>query len=392
MSKTYSYDIIIAGAGASGLSLVWYLLKSEILRDKQILLLDLSLQPADDKTWCFWDDAILPQKDLIFHTWDTLQVRAFNDVFTENLSRYRYHCMRSLDYSRSILDMARTHNSITMLEAEIEGFDSAEECAIVHTNKGSFSAAWIFQSALKPKELDSQRVDISLNQHFMGLEIESKKPVFDPDKVVLMDFDTSQKHGVTFFYVLPFSKTNALVEFTLFSEEVLSKDEYAAGIKLYLKDRYGLGDEDYTVNRTEIGAIPMEDRRYPAWYINRVLNMGTVGGITKPSTGYTFTRIHRHCNSIVKDLEKENTPTVSNRSVYRFRIYDILLLYLLKTDPAVSKKIFHDLFKRNSFDRVLQFLEEDTHLGQELSIMASLPSVPFLKAILKMKHRIFTGA
>ncbi|CAN5136389.1 lycopene cyclase family protein [soil metagenome] len=392
MSKTSSFDIIIAGAGASGLSLVWYLLQSEILRDKQILLLDLSLEPADDKTWCFWEDAILPQKDLIFHTWETLQVRAFDDVITETLSQYRYHCMRSLDYSRSILDMARSHNSITMLEAEIEGFDSDEEYAIVHTKKGSFSADWIFQSALKPKGFYSQRVDISLKQHFMGLEIETKKPVFDPDKVVLMDFDTSQKQGITFFYILPFSKTNALVEFTLFSEKVLSKDEYAAGITLYLQNRYGLGVENYTVNRTEIGAIPMEDRRYPAWYTTRVLNIGTAGGLTKPSTGYTFTRIHRHCKSIVKDLEKGITPSVTNRSEYRFRVYDIMFLYLLKTDPSVSKKIFHNLFKRNSFDRVLQFLEEDTHPGQELSIMASLPSVPFLKAIYKMKHRIFTGA
>jgi len=38
-----SYDIIIAGAGASGLSLIWYILQSETLRDKKILLLDLSL-------------------------------------------------------------------------------------------------------------------------------------------------------------------------------------------------------------------------------------------------------------------------------------------------------------------------------------------------------------
>jgi len=372
--------------------MLWYLLKSETLSNKKILLLDISLKPADDKTWCFWEDVTLPQKDLIFHSWDTLLVRAFNNTYSETLSRYRYNCMRSLDYSRSILDMARNHTNVDLLEAEIHGFDSADETGIVQTNKGCFSADWIFQSVLKPTEINGKKANIKLKQHFMGLEIESNKPVFDPDKVVLMDFDIPQNNGVSFFYVLPFSKSKALVEYTLFTANILTKKEYLAGIEKYLKNRYDLADENYTTIRSEIGVIPMEDRRYPAWYTNRILNIGTVGGLTKPSTGYTFTRIHRHCKSIVKDLEQGNEPSVSNRSDYRFRVYDIMLLYLLDTDPGMSKKIFHDLFKRNSFDSILQFLEEDTHLGQELSIMASVPYMPFLKAFYMMKQRIFTGA
>jgi lycopene beta-cyclase len=69
-----------------------------------------------------------------------------------------------------------------------------------------------------------------------------------------------------------------------------------------------------------------------------------------------------------------------------------MLLWLLESEPEVCKKIFHDLFDRNSFDRILQFLEEDTHLLQEISIFSSLPYIPFFKAIYKMKHRILTGA
>ena len=387
-----SYDIIIAGAGASGLSLIWYILQSETLRDKKILLLDLSLKPTDEKTWCFWEDSHLPEKDLIHHSWSTLQVRAFDNIFSEKLSRYRYLCMRSLDYSTHILKMAREHATITCLEASIEGFDSEGDQGIVHTDKGSFSGEWVFQSAIKPADFNKQPVDISLKQHFMGLEIKTKEPVFDPNTVMLMDFDTSQKHGVTFFYVLPFSKTEALIEYTFFTADVLSEEEYLAGIRSYLKNRYDLNDECYTTSRSEVGAIPMEDRRYSPWYNSRVMNTGTVGGLTKPSTGYTFTRIHRHCKSIVNALEQGQTPPVANRSDYRFRVYDMMLLYLLDSDPAVCKTIFHDLFKRNSFDRVLQFLEEDTHPGQEISIFSSLPYTPFFKAIYKMKHRILTGA
>lgn len=392
MTKTSHYDIIIAGAGASGLSLLWYLLESVELRDKQILLLDLSLKPTDDKTWCFWEDADLPEKKLVRRSWSTLEVRAFDNIYSETLNRFRYRCMRSLDYTRTILEMARNHDSVTCIESAINGFDSGDDYGIVHTNSGSFTADWVFQSVLKPKNFAQQPVDVSLRQHFMGWEIETRQPVFDPDKVMLMDFDTSQKNGVTFFYILPFSTTNALVEYTFFTEDILSEKEYAAGIRSYLKNRYELGDQSYSITRTEFGAIPMEDRRYPAWFNDRVMNIGTVGGLTKPSTGYTFTRIHRHSKVIAEALEQGKAPPVSNRSSYRFRVYDMMLLYLLAEEPAVCKQIFHDMFKNNSFETILRFLEENTHPGQELSIFASLPSSPFFRAIYQMKHRIFTGA
>lgn len=392
MSDQSSFDIIIAGAGASGLSLLWNLLQSDVLNRKKILLLDQSLVPANDKTWCFWEKASLPGQELIHHTWPTLQVRAFDDIFSEKLDCYQYHCIRSIDYSTSILQLAASHPSVTCLETSITGFKSAGDHSIVHTTNGDFSAEWIFQSAVKPKNFHSLPVDISLKQHFMGVEIETKEPVFDPDTAMLMDFDTSQAEGVTFFYVLPFTQTKALVEYTFFTENVLTEDQYMRGIRAYLHNRYELSDNHYTISRTELGSIPMEDRRYPAWHTDRVMNIGTVGGLTKPSTGYTFTRIQRHSKSLVRALENGDPLPEANRSDYRFRVYDMMLLYLLKSDPAICKKIFHDLFQKNSFDKILRFLEEDTRVPHELSIFSSLPYTPFFKAIYQMKHRIFTGA
>lgn len=387
-----SYDYIIAGAGASGLSLVWNLMESEILDQKKVLLIDQSLTPKNDKTWCFWDDTNIPDKRLIHHTWKTLEVRAFGDLFNEHLSKYSYHCIRSIDYASAVLERADEHPAVTLLETSINDFGEERGLGLINTDAGEFAAEWIFQSAIRPKNFYNQTVDVSLKQHFLGTVIETETPQFDPDKVMLMDFDTSQKHGLTFFYILPFSETKALVEYTFFTETVLSDEEYMKGIESYLSERYSLATKDYTITRTEKGAIPMEDRRYSAWYNPRVMNIGTVGGLTKPSTGYTFTRIQKHCKNIVAALEKNETPPVSNRSPYRFRVYDMMLLYLLEADPTICKKIFHDLFKRNSFDRILQFLEEDSHPGQEVAIFSSLPYIPFFKAIYHMKHRILTGA
>ncbi|MGM0460119.1 MAG: lycopene cyclase family protein, partial [Bacteroidota bacterium] len=298
MATKTTFDLIIAGAGASGLSLVRNILASEKLNDLSILLLDLSLTPTNDKTWCFWDDSNLTENHLIHRSWKTLEVRAYGDLYTEDLQAYRYHCLRSVDYTAAILEMAEKSSRVTLLEASIKDFTHYKGSATVHTDKGDFTAPWIFQSALKPPGFENLWVDVSLKQHFLGAELKADKPVFDTKTVVLMDFDTSQKHGVTFFYILPYSETEALVEYTFFTEQLLSHDEYMKGIGSYMLSRYGLSSGQYSVTRTETGSIPMEDRRYPAWYNPRVMNIGTTGGLTKPSTGYTFTRIQQHSKAI----------------------------------------------------------------------------------------------
>ena len=390
--KEQIYDYIIAGGGASGLSLLWNMLQSDKLCSKKILLVDLNFTPANDKTWCFWDNSNIPFEELIYHTWSNLEVSAFSNRMSEDLSRYKYYCIRSVDYSEKILSLAEKSDNVTLLESKIIDFKSDENHGIIVTEKGDFKAKYIFQSALKPPGLQKEKVDISLKQHFLGWEIETKKNLFDPDKAVFMDFDIPQTNGFSFFYTLPFSETRALIEYTIFSSNLLTDEQYEVELINYVKNKYKLENDDFSIIRREKGVIPMEDRKYPFMYCNHVYNMGTSGGLTKPTTGYTFTRIQKHSREIIKALEKE-TPIPNQRaSTYRFRIYDIMLLSILNQQTEISIQIFHDLFKYNGFDRILQFLEEETHLGQELKIFSTLPYTPFFKSIWKMKHRIFSGA
>lgn len=387
-----TYDIIIAGAGASGLSLTWHLLQSEKLRSKNVLLVDLNFTPVNDKTWCFWDDSNIPFENLIYHTWNNLVVNAKSKELSEDLQQYRYHCIRSVDYKKQILQQAETVSNFTILEAKILGFTSEGKYGVIRTDQGNFKAPYIFQSALKPPGLSTAKSDISLSQHFLGWEIETDNNLFDPDKAIFMDFDIPQLNGLSFFYTLPFTENKALIEYTLFSSNLLTDEEYERELINYLNDKFGLTKGNYTITRREKGNIPMEDRRYPSIYCNRVFNMGTAGGLTKPTTGYTFTRIQKHTMQIVKALESGSEIPEEEASSYRFRVYDMMLLSILDGYSEISIQIFHDLFKNNHFDRILQFLEEETHLGQELKIFSTLPYTPFFKAIWKMKHRILTGA
>lgn len=262
----------------------------------------------------------------------------------------------------------------------------------MHSSEGSFTAGHIFQSALRPPGFHQLKLDLSLLQHFAGWHIRTEQDVFDPGTAMFMDFDVPQDNGVTFVYVLPFSKRDALVEYTLFSPEVISDEAYRQGLEEYIEQRCGLAPGSYEIEYTEKGVIPMEDRRYPARYCRNVWNMGTMGGLTKPSTGYTFTRIQHHTSAIADALSRGKNPPEKIMSPYRFRVYDMLLLYNLHRDPETSVTIFRELFRKNRFDRILRFLEEHTRFDQDLRIMASVPWMPFFRAIYGMKHRILTGA
>jgi lycopene beta-cyclase len=78
-----------------------------------------------------------------------------------------------------------------------------------------------------------------------------------------MDFSVEQKGNTRFMYVLPTSKTEALLEYTLFSKELLSKEEYETEIQKYIEN---LGITEYEIIEKEQGNIPMTC--YPFWKHN----------------------------------------------------------------------------------------------------------------------------
>jgi len=48
------YDFIIAGAGCSGLSLLYKILQTPSLQNKSILVIDKDQKKNNDITLCFW--------------------------------------------------------------------------------------------------------------------------------------------------------------------------------------------------------------------------------------------------------------------------------------------------------------------------------------------------
>jgi lycopene beta-cyclase len=194
-----------------------------------------------------------------------------------------------------------------------------------------------------------------------------------------MDFRADQKHGTAFVYCMPFTDTKALVEYTLITKELLQPEQYDEELKNYI-DQF-LHNTSYRIEEKEFGVIPMTNHRFPAHH-NNIINIGTAGGQTKASSGYTFRFIQKHSAEIVKQLISTGQPFVP-RMDKRFHFYDSTLLHILYHNTLPGKKIFTDFFKKNKPQQVLRFLDNESSVKDELKIISSLPVFPFLKAALK---------
>lgn len=382
MSMNERYDYIIAGAGAAGLSLAHRLRRPE-MEDKKILVIDRRLDPLDDKTWCFWHKGDPPFPGLVRHSWDRAEVRLGERTLPDRLLDHRYSCIRSWDFRRNLMEELRGDPRFELLEAPIEGMTNEKGHSTLRAGERVFTADYIFQSCLTPSPATGE-ANYPLKQHFLGWEVETAGDTFRPDRFVLMDFDETFTEGVAFIYLLPWSERRALVEYTVFSEELMDEGDYERKIELYLYNRYGIRRLDYRRTRTERGVIPMDDRIYPAWYAPGVLNMGTVGGLTKPSTGYTFTRIQRHSRQVAADLAGGRAPSPPP-SPGRFHAYDLWLLQIMYERPRVALEIFQALFMNNDMDTVFSFLDESCGPAREVQVMGSVPPLPFLRAIWKSR-------
>jgi lycopene beta-cyclase len=194
-----------------------------------------------------------------------------------------------------------------------------------------------------------------------------------------MDFSVDQKNEIIFMYILPFSKNKALVEYTLFSKSIISDNEYENEIQNYLKEK---NITDYTILDKEKGLIPMTC--YPFFQKNtdNYFKIGTAGGWTKPSTGYTVKNSIDKIDLIINYLKK-GKPLSKINFKNRFWYYDLIFLDVLIDSKGEGSKVFSDLFKNNDPIKIFKFLDEKTSLGEELSIFLSVNIITFVKSLMK---------
>ena len=372
-----SFDYIICGAGASGLLLANSMIEDDFFRDKKILLIEKDNKSINDRTWGFWDNKVNVLDSIIFKSWDNAEF--IDSSFRKNfsLSPYKYMMVKAVDFYSHFLEKIDNASNFEYVNASISEIVSNTNHNYVNTSIGKFSSKLIFSSLPLNNNINFNKYPL-LNQSFIGWTIETVEDVFDENKMTLMDFDRDQKNETRFIYTLPFSSKRALIEYTLFSETLISDKEYEDGIKEYLNKR---GINDYRVLEKEKGNIPMTCFPFEKSNTDKLIYIGTAGGWTKPSTGYTIKNTIEKTKELVSFIQS-NQSLKKFKKRNRFWYYDLLLLDVLKSTKGNGYKTFSYMFKRNNPIKILKFLDEKTNLNEELPILLSVNKIVFIKAFL----------
>ncbi len=391
-SSSYHFDYIITGSGAAGFSLLYRMMQHSFFLDKRIMVIDSSSKTQNDRTWCFWEKNAGIFESVVYKKWKQIDFYSTGFSARFDLIPYEYKMIRSADLYKTVKEKATAFPNINFLKGTVSAIQNKEKYVEVLVDEISYTSTYVFNSILfKNILLESEKVKGRhyLLQHFKGWFIETRQPLFEPQVATFMDFRVSQNHGTTFVYVLPVSSNKALVEYTLFTEELLKPQQYDEALKNYISGTLQI--TDYTITEEEFGVIPMTDHPFKPFDGN-IINIGTAGGQTKSSSGYTFQFIQKQSDFIIGQLMNgENPQTHPDFKKWKANMYDGALLHVLKNRKMEGQQIFSRLFKKNGAGAVFKFLDNETSLIEDINLLSGLPVSIFLpsaiKELLKKKHR-----
>jgi len=373
------YDYIIAGAGCAGLSLLVRVLLSGKFNDKKFLLIDKEPKQTNDRTWCFWEQGDGFFENIVFRKWKKIWFHGKDYSAALDILPYRYKMIRGIDFYEHCLSVVQKFSNVDIEWAEINEIGGDAESAWLISGSDKVHAQYIFNSILFEKPVMGKG-EYYLLQHFKGWVIETIDDHFNPGEAVLMDFRVSQQHGATFVYTMPLSKRSALVEYTLFNEKLLQPEAYEKGLRNYIEQYLQI--QHYSVTEEEFGIIPMTNHAFKKSE-GKIINIGTAGGYTKASSGYTFNFIQKASALMVDSWIKNNVPSPVDTATKKFRFYDSVFLTVLAEENLGGAEIFTQLFKKNDVRMIFKFLDNESTLKQDIGILASLPTWPFLKSVFR---------
>lgn len=370
------YHYIFTGAGLSALMTVYEMIISGKFNDKTILLLDENPKKTNDRTWCFWDNSTLFNA-IVSKKWDVALFADANFRRDLDLNPYQYKMIRGLDFYNLVFDLISKQDNIHFANQKVIDFEELGNHCIVKTETENYTCNKIFNSIYNPNLVKSQLKYPLLQQHFIGWFIKSKEEVFDKNTATFMDFSVEQRGNTRFMYVLPTSSTEALLEYTLFSKDLLSKEEYENEIQDYIKK---LGITEYEIVEKEQGNIPMTSYKFWKHNTKNIINIGSVGGWTKASTGYTFKNTTKKSKELVELLSKK-TDFRKFHKTDKFWFYDLLFLDVLYRRNDLGSTVFSALFKKGNPTLIFKFLDEETTFWEDLQVIWKCPKGLFIRAL-----------
>ena len=370
------YNYAFLGGGLASLELAGHINET----NASLLILERDNEKKNDRTWSVWTSNRLRHSDIVCKTWTKVSfVSLEGEVCTKDMGAYSYQQIRSLQFYDKILSSVKNNKNISIRYTEVEDIIDHNDHVEIRTASGIEKAEFVLDSRINLKNYMSPAIDSYnyVTQHFYGYFLETEDEVFDADTFTMMDFSyPALEDEFGFVYILPYTEKYALVELTFFSNKLRSDGEYTSMLEDYIKWNIR---SNYTVKEVEKNKIPMLDRKIKRHDNGRVLKIGTNGGLTKVSTGYTFTRVMEDSLKITDYLKLIDCSFKGFGQYQKIPFHDRIILEVLLKEPVTAVKLFYKLFKELTPEVFFRFLDDKLGFLKLLSVYSKAPVLKFIK-------------
>ncbi len=360
MKSETSPHVIIAGGGLAG-CLLLAAFKSK-WPQLNVQLHERSAKLCGEHTWSFHHDDVPKSmwpwlKPLVTCAWPSYEVyfprfrRKFNTA---------YYSIKSKDLAARIL---ANYPQSVVFNSEVQNADFV-------------TTGW------PPR----QNVTDYGYQKFVGLEVQTET-AHGLRGPILKDATQPQTDGYRFFYVLPWSDHDLLIEDTYYSNTPeLNIENIKAEILNYAKE---MNWRIKQIKHVEKGSLPLD--MYNLKSSEQINGLGAAAGLAHPVTGYTLPIILQQIEAILAPLQidfntsKKNLAQINQKLRKNFSFYRFLNRMMFKAATPNKRYIILERFYTLSESLIQRFYAGKTTVLDRVRILVGKPPVPVGKAMQQFK-------
>ncbi|MFV3410616.1 lycopene beta-cyclase CrtY [Bdellovibrio bacteriovorus] len=364
------WDCLIVGGGLAG-GLLLQALRTEQPALK-VLLLERGTSLGGNHTWSFHGSDVPPQAKwltpLVSKSWPAYEVRF--PKYQRKIESV-YCSIRAEDFHQRLL---RHHADQIRLGTSVQ---EVRRDSVTLQDGRVFKARQVIDARGWPK-----KEALRGYQKFVGLDVKLAKP-HGLDHVILKDALVPQTDGYRFFYTLPWSPTELLVEDTYYSNSPdLNVDHLQQEIMRYIATK---GWEVESVIRREIGCLPLDLYGSAVSMTgNGPLQLGAASGVYQPVTGYTFPQTVA-CVQALAESSLDNWGAVLSQIQQRYnqqaRYLRVLNRMMFLAAEPEKRYVILERFYQFSEPLIERFYQGRLHRGDQLRILCGKPPVSVWRAL-----------
>ncbi len=380
-------DMIIVGAGLSGLLTAWRCL--DVNPQMKILVIEANDEIGGDHTWSFnltdVEDRLQAWvKPFIAYQWPRYDVKFPRRERTLEIP----YCTGNSDSLRQCVEphietgrlVIKQQTSVSSLQSESVTLENGQE----------LKAKYVLDArGFEPRK------GVHLGyQKFMGRVIRTHKP-HGLKHPIIMDARVEQIDGYRFVYCLPFTAHDVLIEDTYYSDNSdLSENEIVTQIDNYIQ----VNDwSDHKVLRQEKGVLPitlaMGDVKTP------LNSLGLRGGFYHAVTGYSFPDALKVADQIATSVKEEGIndtavietklKLLTSQHKERERFLRLLNRMLFRAcHPKLRYKVLQRFYGLPK-GLIQRFYSGQLTVWDKARILIGKPPVPVYRALYNFSEKAF---